>query len=272
MEIRPAGVGLGGGLDAGVVVAREVGEEVQACPLLYLVHAHHVFGVVVVLCGLVLPVDEPEADGLGGCNAAVSFALNLEYCLPIIIGNGQLCGIRALAAGSLQVVDNLSRVANLLVVCRTGDHVYRIRRARNETAHSSLKSTPDAAVELILQLRRLVGGVVGLEIHGVIALAAGVGTLMPARIAVVAVHRAVAVADDVHLSVVGNVGIVSPARSTGATALVRAAERIGHPEGRIVGIAIVVAVVTVRSRIASAAVELTNEVFSTGHLRQLQPA
>ncbi len=153
------------------------------------------------------------------------------------------------------------------------NYVHRVGSAAHQASYGILQCAPDTAVELVLQLRSLVRGVVGLVVHGTVALAAAVRTLVPAGITGSAVvHGAVAVADDVHLQVFVDVGIIVPAARRGAAALVRSAERIRDPQRRIPAVAVIVAVVAVRANVAAAAVEPAKIVFSAGDGRKFQPA
>lgn len=221
LELRPVCIGLCRGLQS----CRQVGKQVEACPLLYLVYAHSEV-IVVLRVGVVVPVVEPEADCRGAGDVAGTVALDLQQGFPEVIGDGKAGGVGA-CTGTGEVADGLATAG--FAVCRAGNYIHRIRSAAHKAARCRLERAPDAAVEFLLALRGLVGQIVCLFIHLIVALAVCVGALVTTGVRVVVVHRSVAVALHVHLLTVGDVGIVAPAGRC-AAALVGAAQRVSYPE------------------------------------------
>ena len=234
--------------------------------MFYLVYAYYEI-VVVLRVGVVVPVVEPEADCRGAGDVACTVALYLQQGLPEVIGDGKAGGVGA-CAGTGEVTDSLASAG--FAVCGAGNNIHRIRCAANQAARCRFERPPDASVEFLLALRGLVGQIVGLAIHRVVALAVRVGALVATGVRVGIVHRPVAVALYVHLFAVGDVGIVAPAGRC-AAALVGAAQRVCNPHGSVVRVVVVVAVVPVGAGGAAAAVELSNIIFASCHCRQFQP-
>lgn len=203
MEGAPGGVGLGGGLQGG----REVCEEVEARPGLNLVDARHEV-VVVLRVGVVVSVIEPESDSGRAGNLSVSVALNLEERFPIVVWNRKACRVGALAVGSGQVVDSLRTIH--FAVCRAGYDINCIGCTADQRSFCRLQRAPDTAIEIILKLWRLVGYVVSLEIHIIVALAVGIRTLMATGVCVVPIHCSIAIRVDLHLLAVVDIWIISP--------------------------------------------------------------
>ena len=172
MEIGPGGVGLGGGFDA----VREVGKEVEAGPLLNLVHAYGVVGVRSVL--VIILVFKPEADGLCAGNVTCAVALHLEDGLPIVVGNCQAGGVGILASCASKVIDGL--IATNCLVHRASGHVNRVCSTGDQAPYGSFQGSPYTGVEVSLTLGSLINGVVSLHIHLLVALAACIGALVPA--------------------------------------------------------------------------------------------
>ena len=104
---------------------------------------------------------------------------------------------------------------------------------------------------MVLQLRCLVGGIVGLSVHGVVRLSGCVWALMSAGVCAVAIDGAVAVACDGRLVLGLDVGVVLPV-AIGCGALgMGICKRICYPECCVVGIVVAVVVVTIRSAAVS---------------------
>lgn len=218
LEGSPAGVGFGSCLQS----YGEVGEEVESGPFLDLVHAVCVKCVVRVVVVLVI---EPEGDGGGSCYFTAR-TLDLQQCLPVVVRHRQAGRIGA--RGSAGQIGDALAFADL-VVGGARYHVYRVGCAAHQAPHGIFQCAPDTGVELVLQLRGLVRGVVGLVVHRTVTLTASAWALVSAGVAAGVVHGAVAAADDVHLQVIVDVGVVVPAARGGAAALVRSAQRISHP-------------------------------------------
>ena len=207
LEGLPVGVVLGGLFD----VVREVGEEVQSCSEFNVVYAGHVIGVLAVVVLLVL---EEEADRACARYIAGGVPIDLQENFPVILGNR--AGFRGIALGPDP--DRLLRVGDVLSVEQgTGCDIQRVRSA-GLRAYRLLEQLPDSAIELVLDLRRAVDGIVRLREHGRIALAVGIRDLVATCVILsstrgevfgilrVPVIHVVAVAPDIDLIAVGIVG------------------------------------------------------------------
>ena len=211
---------------------------------------------------------EPEADGRGGRYLS-SAHMDLQERLPVVVRNREPCGIRVLAGRAVQVVDGLAPADR--PESRAGDHVHDVAVGRHEVPFRRFQRAPDPIIELHLDLGRLVRRVVGLPIHLLVRLAVGVRALVAAGVGAVPVHRLITVLGDAHLFVLVDVGVVPPGARAGAARRMGLRQVVGGPQGRVVGIAVVVAIVPIRFRRFAAAVEGSYEVFASCRRRQFQP-
>ena len=86
------------------------------------------------------------------------------------------------------------------------------------------------------------------------------------------IHRRVTAPGHVDLLVSEDVGVILPTGGRCIAALMRRGQRVGRPEGSIVRVAVIVAIVPVCLRVAAAAVEHTHVVLAARCGRQFQPS
>ena len=212
---------------------------------------------------------EPEADRRGRLHLS-SAHMDLQERLPVVVRNREPCGIRVLAGRAVQVVDGL--VPADRPVGRAGDHVHDVAVGRHEVPFRRFQRAPDPIIELHLDLGRLVRRVVGLQVHLLVRLAVGIRALVAAGVGVVPVHRPITVRGDVHLLVLVDVGVVLPTARAGAARHKGLRQVVGGPQGRVIGIAVVVTIVPIRFRRSAAPVEGSYEVLASCRRRQFQPS
>ena len=211
---------------------------------------------------------EPEADGR--CRNHLSPApFDFQEGLPIVVRNRKARGIGVLAGRAVEVIDRLA--SSHLSIGGAGDHIHHVAVGRHEVALGLFQRAPDSLVEVLVDLGRLVRRVVGLAVHLGIRLACRIGALVPAGVGVVPIHRPITVLGDAHLFVLVDVRVELPTARAGAARLEGLGQMVSGPQARVVGIAVVVAVVPVRFRGSAAAVEGAHEVFVALQARQFQP-
>ena len=195
--------------------------------------------------------------------------MDLQEGLPVVVRDRETGGVRVLAGRAIEVADGL--VPADRPVGRTGDHVHDVAVGRHEIPFRRLQRTPDSLVEIRLDLGRLVRRVVGLAVHQVVRLAVGARALVAARVGAVPVHRLITVLGDIHLLGLVDVGIKPPRTRTGTTGHQGLRQVIGRPQGSIIRIAVVVAIIAVCLRVSATFIEGSQEVFAPRLGRQLQP-
>ena len=252
LERSPTCVRLGRGLQG----CRQVDEQVESGPCLYLVYAGDILGVAVTLT-LQIFMREPKTYGGGGCDRRTA-PCDLEQGLPIVVGDRQGLAV----AGVYYGIDGLA--AAFLPECSARDHIDRVA-ARSERADRCLEVIPDAAVESVLDLRGDVGHVVGLVRHAVVHRAVRVRNLMPARVEIAIVIgrgdiHSIGPGHGVCLLRVWHVRVIGPV-VIAARSQMRRAQRVCHPIGgihlRVIEAGVVALGATAHARRVSDLVQVT---------------
>ena len=195
--------------------------------------------------------------------------MDLQESLPIVVRDREPRGVRVLAGRTIEVADGL--VPADRPVGRTGDYVHDVAVGRHETPFLRLQRAPDSLVEIRLNLRRLVRRVVGLAVHQVVRLAVGVRALVAAGVGVVPVHRPITVLGDIHLFGLVDFRIIPPRTRIGTASLQGLRHVIGRPQGSIIRIAVIVAIIAVCLRVSATLIERSQEVLMPRLGRQLKP-